>query len=177
MNEKTNAGKPIESLQHMLRVLSQEDGRLVPVTPDGIFGQNTAAAVTAYQRSRGLPATGEADMNTWESVVREYEACRAHHEPSEALRVLLEPMQTIKPGEKNSHVRLIQSMLLGCGEGYHCLPGMEVTGVMDAPTVAAVRKFQTICGLQPTGSVNRVTWKHLARLYPSAVGDGSNSQK
>lgn len=177
MNENSYAGRPIESLQYMLRVLSQGDGRLVPVTPDGIFGQNTASAVTAYQRSRGLPATGAADLNTWESVVREYENNRAHYEHAEPLRVLLEPMQTIKPGEKNSHVRLIQSMLLGCREGYHCLPGMEVTGVMDAPTVAAVRKFQTICGLQPTGSVDRVTWKHLTRLYPSAVGDGSNSQK
>ena len=29
-------GRPVESMQYMLRVLSQGDNRLIPVTPDGI---------------------------------------------------------------------------------------------------------------------------------------------
>ena len=34
-------GKPIESMQHMLRTVAKGDSRLQPVVADGIFGQNT----------------------------------------------------------------------------------------------------------------------------------------
>ncbi len=38
---------------------------------DGIFGAATRSALTAYQSSRGLPATGIADCSTWQSLLGE----------------------------------------------------------------------------------------------------------
>lgn len=35
---------------------------------DGIFGNQTRNAVTAYQTSRGLPADGIVGCNTWRSL-------------------------------------------------------------------------------------------------------------
>lgn len=51
-------GRPVESMQTMLRFAAEGNNRLLPVVPDGVFGPNTMAAVTAFQRYYGLPATG-----------------------------------------------------------------------------------------------------------------------
>ena len=57
--------QPIRSLQTMLRVIAEDDPRLPDLVPDGIYGQTTMQAVTAFQRLYGLPITGIADQNTW----------------------------------------------------------------------------------------------------------------
>ncbi|MGM9641393.1 MAG: peptidoglycan-binding protein [Faecousia sp.] len=165
-------GKPIESMQYMLRILSMGDSRLVPVTPDGIYGQNTMAAVTAFQRSRRLPATGVMDLATWEQLVIAYEAEKILQDMAEPLIPILNPRQTIRPGETNYHVLLAQSILRTLHCVYKGLFPVSINGTMDAPTVAALRKFQTLSGLQPTGALDKNTWRHLARHYVLAAGNG-----
>lgn len=49
-------------------------GRLRPLgfdagPPDGFYGERTRAAVQAFQRSRGLPATGDVDCATWQAML------------------------------------------------------------------------------------------------------------
>ena len=46
-------GQPIRSLQTMLRVLAQYDGKYASVVPDGIYGPQTMAAVAHFQRLHG----------------------------------------------------------------------------------------------------------------------------
>lgn len=162
MSKERFLGRPIESLQYMLRCLSCSDSRLVPVTPDGIYGPNTAAAVTAFQRCRGLPTTGRVDLLTWEAVTEAYGAVDFSEAP------------TIRPGERNAHVRLAQSMLRGIRDTLGGLPDLEVTGQLDGPAVAAVRRFQQLCDLPVTGTLNPETWHHLQRLYSCAAGAGRN---
>ena len=62
-------GQPIRSLQTMLRVIAEDDSRLPTVVPDGLYGQSTLQAVSAFQRLYGLPVTGIADRITWERIV------------------------------------------------------------------------------------------------------------
>lgn len=165
-------GKPIESMQYMLRVLSQGDRRLLPVTPDGIFGQNTMAAVIAFQRAFGLPATGVVNQATWERLAEEYHREAVLQYQAEPLLILLNPRQVIQPGEVNQHVYLIQSVLQALSRTYGGLPQVGFTGIMDAPTVAAVRRFQGLSGLRTTGAVDKQTWQNLARQYTMAAGTG-----
>lgn len=171
-NPEYFVGKPIESMQHMLRILSKGDSRLVPVSPDGIYGQNTMAAVTAFQRSRGLPASGVMDLNTWEQLVEAYEVERVLQEMAEPLIPILNPRQVIRPGETNYHVMLVQVIL----RTLHCVYGglfpVSINGTLDAPTVAALRKFQSISNLQSTGVLDKNTWRHLSRHYVLAAGNG-----
>ena len=42
--------RPIRSLQTMLRVLAAADSRYRDLVPDGVYGQQTAAAVSQFQR-------------------------------------------------------------------------------------------------------------------------------
>ncbi|MEI3130630.1 MAG: peptidoglycan-binding protein [Oscillospiraceae bacterium] len=51
-------GRPVGSLQTMLRLLSQGDSAIAPVAPDGIFGRCTLRSVTDFQRAFSLPSPG-----------------------------------------------------------------------------------------------------------------------
>ena len=96
-------GRPVESMQYMLRVLSQGDNRLIPVTPDGIYGQNTMAAVIALQRANGLPSTGVMNLTTWEALVRQYRRESVRQDFAEPIRPILNPGQVLSPGQVNYH--------------------------------------------------------------------------
>ena len=63
--------QPIRSLQTMLRVIARKDPAIPAVIPDGIYGQDTMRAVTAFQQLYGVPVTGIADQQTWEAIVQE----------------------------------------------------------------------------------------------------------
>lgn len=104
-------GKPIRSLQTMLRVIAAADEAIPQVVPDGIYGPDTEAAVTAFQARSGLPPTGEADQATWNRVVDAYLKLGSFVLPIEALRIRWQPQQSIDAGEENLHLFPIQAML------------------------------------------------------------------
>lgn len=61
-------GTKVEQLQYMLRVIGAYVSSIPTIAVDGIFGPNTAAAVTAAQRRLGLPQTGVVDFQTWNEI-------------------------------------------------------------------------------------------------------------
>ena len=140
-------GRPVESMQTMLRFAAEGNNRLLPVVPDGVFGPNTMAAVTAFQRYYGLPATGVMNGATWERLVQTYQAQLVQQAPAEAMQPILNPQQTMKPGESNYHIYLVQAALRVLSSVYRGLPQTPVSGTLDASTVTAVRRFQALCGL------------------------------
>lgn len=168
-------GRPVESMQTMLRFAAEGNNRLLPVVPDGVFGPNTMAAVTAFQRYYGLPATGVMNGATWERLVQTYQAQLVQQAPAEAMQPILNPQQTMKPGESNYHIYLVQAALRVLSSVYRGLPQTPVSGTLDASTVTAVRRFQDLCGLPVTGEVDRHTWRYLCRHYTLAAGNGTGS--
>ena len=160
--------QPIRSLQTMLRVIAESDPLQPSVIPDGIYGQNTASAVSAFQRRKGLPITGVTDSTTWDSLVAEYEAALILVAEAEPIGVIFNPNQVIRQGESHPNVYLAQSMLIVLGEAYESIPRPGITGVLDIPTSTALAQFQTLSDLPSTGELDRNTWRHLARQYPTA---------
>ena len=65
-------GEKVRQLQYMLSVLSAYIPQLPPVDIDGIFGQDTRAAVLAAQRRFQLPETGTVDAMTWDEIYDQY---------------------------------------------------------------------------------------------------------
>ncbi len=55
-------------LQEQLNRISQNYPSIPQVTPDGIYGQNTANAVRTFQSVFGLPQTGVTDYTTWYKI-------------------------------------------------------------------------------------------------------------
>ena len=67
-----NSGDKVRQLQYMLSVLSSHIPSIPPVSVDGIFGNDTRAAVLAAQRRFRLPETGTVGAQTWEAIYNQY---------------------------------------------------------------------------------------------------------
>jgi len=108
---------------------------------DAIAGPLTVAAVRAFQRTHGLPATGLADART-----------RA------AMGPLGRPLfgsRTLKRGAFGWDVAVLQFLLLKRGIS------VPVNAYFDEPTLHAVRVYQRRLGLRPDGVVGPRTFAAL----------------
>lgn len=162
-------GQPVRSLQTMLRVLAKDTGEDLPVIPDGIYGNQTKAAVSKFQSDRGLPVTGIADQQTWDRINAEYPNALTRVAPAEPVQIILDPGKEFRLGDESYYIYLMQAMLLALGEIYESMSVPQVNGIFDNITADAVSSFQHLSQLPQTGIMDKVTWKHLARQYPMAV--------
>jgi peptidoglycan hydrolase-like protein with peptidoglycan-binding domain len=67
-----DSGDKVRHLQYMLSVLDAFIPAIPPLTIDGVFGQDTAAAVRAAQQYFGLPQTGAVDERTWDEIYDQF---------------------------------------------------------------------------------------------------------
>ena len=173
MSEATFLGRPVRSLQTMLRMISKMCPEIPPVIPDGIYGQSTMRAVTALQRYAHLPATGVVDQATWDETVRMYRDACEHQMPPQPLELRLRPGQCIAPGEENLHMMLVEAMFCALAKVYGNVPPVEINGKNDEGCARAIRWLQTLSDLPATGELDRRTWRYLAGLYRLACADGT----
>lgn len=159
--------QPVRSLQTMLRVIAEDDGISPTVVPDGIYGPNTTAAVSAFQRNHGLSVTGVTDQNTWEAIVAVYEPAYVRVGPTEPLEIILNPGQIIRRGERNLNLYIVQAVLMALSVIYGSIPPSQ-SGILDEPTSNALSAFQEMNGLEQTGELDKNTWKQLALHYSLA---------
>ena len=158
-------GQPVRSLQTMLRVIAEDDPSLPTVIPDGIYGPSTMIAVTAFQRREGIPVTGITDEYTWDQVVAAYEPALIRVGKAEPIEILLEPGQVILIGESSPYIYLLQGMLAQLSKDHSDIQLPAMTGVLDFDTSESLRGFQLLSGLPNTGTLDRITWKHLVRQF------------
>ena len=160
--------QPVRSLQTMLRVIAQDDERQPSLIPDGIYGNQTMQAVTAFQRNNGLPATGITDQATWEAVVSVYEPAAVRIGPAQPLEIILEPGQVLRRGDKAPNIYVLQAVLQVLSDAYSSITPPTHTGILDDATAISIQTFQELTGLPQTGEADKITWKQLALHYPLA---------
>ena len=162
-------GQPIRSLQTMLRVLAEDDPKHPAVIPDGIYGPETARAVSRFQQLHGLPITGVTDQSTWEEIVLRYDEALIRIDEAWPVYSILEPGQVIRRGESHPHLHLVQAILTVLSNAYGSIPIPGKSGVLDEATADSLGEFQRLSGLPMTGHLDKRTWKHLALQYPLAA--------
>ena len=167
--------RPVRSLQSMLRVIARAEPEVESVVPDGIYGQDTEAAVRSFQTLHGLDATGRTDNATWNAVVEDYTRCAAAVLPACPLRIRWDPMQVLHPGDRNLHLFLIQGMLLALGQVYSPVPEIRATGVYDEATQRAIAWLLEKTDLPEENRIDQVVWEYLCGLYCLSVGNGENA--
>ena len=158
-------GQPIRSLQTMLKVLAQDDATLPDLVPDGIYGQETANAILAFQRKNGLPTTGVADQATWDSIVPAYEAAYIRVGKAEPIEIIMDPGKVYVLGDSSPNLYLLQSMLLFLSQLHPDITTPTHSGTLDTPTSEALAGFQLLAGLPPTGELDKITWKYLVKQF------------
>ena len=62
-------GESVTLLQYLLSILAQFYLTIPFLTIDGVFGDETQAAVQALQLDAGLPQTGTVDEETWDVII------------------------------------------------------------------------------------------------------------
>ena len=88
-------GQPVRSLQTMLRTIAESDDRYNSVVPDGIYGPQTVAAVSVFQRNHGLPVTGITDQLTWDTIAAAYEPALIQVDQAQTVEVILNPGEVL----------------------------------------------------------------------------------
>lgn len=163
--EESFVGQSVRSLQTMLRVISEADGTIPTVVPDGIYGQTTLNSVTAFQRRYALPPTGVTDQATWERIAQVYDSALVRVGEAEAVEFVLEPNQVFRLGDTSAYLYVIQAMLHSMSADYPSIDPPVESGILDNTTARALAAFQLLAGLPPTGELDRITWRYLSRHF------------
>lgn len=163
--QESFVGQPVRSLQTMLRVIAARHTDLPSVIPDGIYGQQTMRAVSAFQQKFGLSVTGITDQGTWEMISSVYQPALIHVTSAEPLNIILEPNQVIRSGEEHHSIYLVQAMLTAMARDYGSIPEPPLSGILDSGTGESLIAFQQLSGLDITGELDKVTWKHLVLQF------------
>ena len=155
----------ILELQKYLHSISLFNDNILTITPDGVYGKDTAEAVRNFQREYGLPQTGNTDLATWNKVVGIYRGyINAAPIP---YRAFPSRSYTVRNGDSGQIVYIIQAMLDDLSAKYDNMPRVEVGGNYTPQTAAAIRNFQHIVGLPQNGIVDSGTWNLLVRTSES----------
>lgn len=159
-------GNEVRELQYFLSFISRFDETVRPVETDGIFGPVTRGAVEDFQRDAGLAATGIVDRATWELLYRRYMIYRDSL-PENYFPVYTKPYPgtPLRTGSRGEDVRLVQSWLNRIGAVSGAIPRLTEDGIYGVRTAEAVRIWQRIAGLDPTGAVASYTWASLSDAY------------
>lgn len=158
-------GQSIRSLQTMLRVIAEDQPGQPTVIPDGIYGQDTLTAVSAFQRNNGLGVTGITDQDTWEKIVDEYESAIIRVGKAQPIEIILEPGQIFRQGDRSPYLYLLQSILTVLSEDYDNISRPPHNGILDGATSDALATFQLLAGLPDTGELDKFTWKYLVHHF------------
>ena len=157
----------VRNLQTYLRQISYHESEITPPPIDGIFGSDTRRSLSEFQRSRGLPVTGTADKRTWDALYAAYRASLAANALPErvALFPLLPENYSFCKDCRGFAISALQYMLWELQHRYGEAHPVEITGIYDDATEAAVRRFQEQNALLPNGNTDRATWNAITGQY------------
>ncbi|MGN0641902.1 MAG: peptidoglycan-binding protein [Huintestinicola sp.] len=157
----------VNELQGYLRGISVGGVPIPLIIPDGIYGEQTAQAVKAFQNHYGLEPTGEADLRTWQSIYEVFSDIRDNLSDEDGIMPFPSNSTVLETGDGGTVVIILQAMLNTLAGHYINLNPVEVTGFYDSSTAAAVADIQNIFGMQPTGKSDLRTWNNIVRLFNS----------
>jgi len=161
----------IAELQHFLYVISGNDGRIPRVISDGVYGEQTAGAVKAFQNAHGIGVTGEADMETWNKIIEEF---NKYSLPPVLLDIFPEDF-ILLPESQGYLVYIIQILLNILSREYENFPEVEINGIYSPQMHEAVIRLQEISGADPDiYGIGTQTWNILANKANSKDFSGKN---
>lgn len=166
-------GSDVELMQRYLTRIRQNYPLIPAVTPDGVYGAETAAAVRVFQRIFSLPQTGVIDGATWNKISYIFVAvARLAELTSEGDQIVVgttPPNLVIQQGAAGGLVTRLQYLLTYVSQVYPEVPPVTRDGVFGSATRNAVIAFQSRFGLTPDGVVGPATWKMLYDVF-SGIG-------
>jgi len=161
-----DSGNQVIAPQYYLKFISTYNQAIPEVNIDGVFGNATRQAVEAFQREYNLEVTGVIDRTTWDRLTGVYLGIIGDNPPQYLVQEYVPyPGITLREGDSNEAVRLIQERLSFLSGIYSGIPDVEADGYFGAETERAVLGFQSEFGLPQKGIVGPATWDRIESVY------------
>ncbi len=165
-----SSGASVKEMQFYLYVLSYYYPTIPTIAYDGSFGSATTSAVRAFQTLAGLSVDGVVGANTWNALYATYLQARTTKGTITPVYNVQYPLNgQLSEGEgtgpQKSDVAMLQTALSVIGNFYDSVPAPEVTNMLNAATVAAVRAFQQEFQMPVTGIADEETWNAIIKVW------------
>ena len=122
-------------------------------------------AVSAFQRQNGLPVTGIVNQSVWDAIVAAYEPARIRVDKAESIEIIMDAGEVYVLGDTSPYIYLLQSMLTQLSKDHTTITAPNHSGILDESTAEALSAFQKLSSLPETGSLDKITWKHVVRQF------------
>lgn len=170
------SGDRVRILQLRLNRISDNYPSIPKVaTIDGIFAEDTEAAVVRFQEIFGLSPDGIVGNSTWYAVNRIYNAVKRLNElDSEGIRLEEVTKQypgALSLGSRGLGVRNLQYFLTYLSRFYSSISPTEIDGVFGNETRQSVISAQNTFGLMQDGVVGELTWNEIYNAYRGIVDE------
>lgn len=155
-------GADVSELQATLKLLGYYDGAV-----NGIYSEQTATAVSAFQKAAGLTVDGVTNSTTWNRL---FPPATAASSPSTPSTVVCEQPVTSVPPQTASQPQTANFPILQVGMRGIAVQGLQerlkakgflkdnADGIFGPATLAAVKAAQTEYKLKADGVVGADTW-------------------
>ena len=172
-----SSGADVRKMQNFLNRIRANFPLIPPINnPNGVFGEDTAEAVKAFQRTFNLTPDGVIGRATWNQISYIYASvARLAELDSEGERIgigQIPPNITISQGARGQRVLELQFILNAIAPYYPSIPNVIQDNLFSADLKNAVIAFQRQFGLTPDGVVGPVTWQMLYKIYHTVHDTG-----
>ena len=170
-----SVGDDVRTVQIRLNRIAQNYPAIPKIVQtDGIFVEDTEAAVRTFQEIFNLTPDGIVGRATWYAIQAIYAGVKRLNElDSEGIRleeVSKQFPEVLREGDSGSGVLSLQYYLSFLAAYYNTIPAVTIDGSFGPATRAAVTDLQTTFGLVPDGIVGTETWETMYRAYLGIVG-------
>lgn len=163
--QEGDTGIWVKLIQYYVRALSCYYGITPVIEITGVFGPETTEAVKKLEAIYGIEQDGIVDVQTWGRLYQDY---RRNYQkiPEDCFHISpIYPGYLLYKGMGDNNVRLIQSYLKQIAEVDPDIPDLEVTGIFDEATEAAVKAFDKEYLGEGSGIVGPITWNNIVSIY------------
>ena len=140
---------------------------------DGIFTDDTEAAVRRFQEIFGLVNDGIVGSGTWYTITRIYNAVKRLNElDSEGIKLEEVTKQypgVLSLGSRGIGVSNLQYFLSYLSDFYDTISPIEIDGVFGNQTRESVISAQKTFGITQDGIVGEVTWNAIYNAYRGII--------
>ncbi|MBQ6263378.1 MAG: peptidoglycan-binding protein [Clostridia bacterium] len=163
-----DSGEDVFLIQTRLSRIRRNYPMIPPVTPDGEFGEDTEAAVKAFQRIFYLNDDGIVGRGTWYKIAGIWAGVKRLSDLNSegvALEEIVDSVAGLFVGSTGAKVRELQYLLSYAAEFDESIPNILIDGIYGERTREAVAAFQAAWDLPVTGEVDEATSGVLFSVY------------
>jgi peptidoglycan hydrolase-like protein with peptidoglycan-binding domain len=155
-------------IEFFIDLISQRYDEIEPVVIDTFYGPDTAEAIRNFQLIMGVTPTGIVNQETLNLLYREVYIILMST-PLEEIKLPPLPFMGMEVSENMGieypKILILEIMLNTLSRLHPEIIPVEVDGIFNPDTSAAVIAFQSLYGLPVTGSVDAETWNKLNEVY------------